>query len=120
MNLRKMGRELNIPTWITESGNIDMSKYPIEHVTKDSLMEDEEKFRNACRLLGSMVFENRKDAGIYLMGLIIYYKRNIKRLEIIVENLRYFRNSECANFLLEELKKNTESNNSTRIYSIPL
>jgi len=115
MDFKQLKKEYNIP-WLTESGQIDYSKYPIDYLTKDSLSSDDEKFRNACNLLGSMVYANRLDAGIFLIGLIVYYKKiNIKRLETIVEELKYFRNIECANFLFDELI-NTESNNTYKIY----
>ncbi len=91
-------------------------KYSIEHPAKDSLSTDEKKFGNACRILGSMVNEKRTDAGIFLLGLIVYYKKkDIKRLEVIVENLKYFENTVCSDFLFEEII-NTESNNKNRIY----
>lgn len=70
MDLKKLQREYNTP-WLTEDGDIDFSKYPIEVPAKDSLSNDEEKFRNACRLLGIILNEERKDAAIFLFGLIL-------------------------------------------------
>jgi hypothetical protein len=102
-------------TFITKAGQMTFSQIPLDQPAKDSLNIDDYKFRNACRLLGSMVSENRIDAGLFLIGLLVYYKGNIKRLEVIVENLKYFINSSCANFLFDELI-NTESNNTNRIY----
>ncbi len=114
MNLKKLQKEYNIP-WLTKEGDIDFSKYPIEHPLRDSLSNDEQKFRNACRLLGSMSEEGRKDAAIFLFGLICYYNNDIKKLEIIVENLRYFKTKECVNFLFGEIER-IKSSNTTRIY----
>lgn len=114
MDLKKFKKEYNIP-WLTEDGNIDFSKYPIEGPAKDSLSNDEGKFRNAYRLLGCMSNEGRKDAAIFLFGLICYYKNDIKRLEIIVENLRNFKTKECINFLFDEIER-VKSSNTTRIY----
>jgi len=102
-------------SWLTKEGYIDYSKYPIEHPAKDSLSSDEQKFRNACRLLGSMSNEGRKDAAIFLFGLISYYNNDIKKLEIIVENLGYFKTKECVIFLFGEIER-VKSNNTTRKY----
>jgi len=114
MDLKKLQKEYNIP-WLTEEGYIDYSKYPIEHPAKDSLSSDEQKFRNACKLLGSMSNKGRKDAAIFLFGLICYYNNDIKRLEIIVENLGYFKTKECVNFLFGEIER-VKSSNTTRTY----
>ena len=59
--------------------------------------------------------EGRKDAAIFLFGLICYYKNDIKRLEIIVENLINFKTKECVNFLFDEIER-VKSSNTTRIY----
>ena len=77
MDLKKIKKEYNIP-WLTEDGYIDFSKNPIEGPAKDSLSNDEGKFRNAYRLLGCMSNEGRKDAAIFLFGLICYYKKLYK------------------------------------------
>jgi len=102
MDLKRLKREYNVP-WIAETGEFDYSLYPIEHPTKDSLSIVDQKFVNACRILGLMTRENRIDAGMFLIGLIIYYKGNIERLEILVENLKYFKIKICSDFLFAEL-----------------
>lgn len=108
------GKEFNVP-WLSEDGHLDYSKYPIEHLTRDALSDDRLTFQNACRLLGSMSRHGRDDAAIFLFGLVSYYKSDIKRLEVIVENLRGFKTEKCANFLFEEIER-VESNNTTRNY----
>ncbi len=114
MDLKKLKKTYNVP-WLTEEGDMDFSKYPIEHLTKDSLSNDERKFLNACRLLGCMTNEGRKDAAIFLFGLICYYSNDIKKLEIIVKNLSHFKTKECVNFLFGEIER-IKSSNKTRIY----
>ena len=114
MDLKKIKKTYNIP-WLSEEGNMDFSKYPIERLTKDSLSNDERKFRNACKLLGCMTNEGRKDAAIFLFGLICYYNNDIKKLEIIVTNLSNFETKECANFLFGEIER-IKSSTKTRIY----
>ncbi|MEA3452491.1 MAG: hypothetical protein U9Q83_11415 [Bacteroidota bacterium] len=94
---------------------MDFSKYPLERPAKDSLSRDEQKFRNACKMLGNMSREGSKEAAIFLFGLISYYNNDIKKLEIIVENLRFFRTKECVSFLFGEIER-VKSNNTTRIY----
>jgi len=114
MDLKKIKEEYNIP-WLTEEGHVDYSKYPIGHPAKDSLSRDEQKFRNACKLLGSMARAGSKEAAIFLFGLISYYNSDIKKLEIIVENLGNFRTKECVSFLFGEIER-VKSSNTTRIY----
>lgn len=114
MDLKTLQKKYNAP-WITEKGNVDYSKYPIEHPAIDSLSRDEQKFRNACRLLGSMSSEGRKDAAIFLFGLISYYNNDIKKLEIIVQNLGNFKTKECVSFLFGEIER-VKSSNTTRKY----
>lgn len=101
-DFKKIKRELNVP-WITESGEFDYSKYPIDHPVRDAFSIVEQTFVNACRILGSMAQENRTDAGIFLIGLIVYYKQDIERVEILLESLKYFKNTICSDFLFEEI-----------------
>jgi len=113
MDLKKLKKEYNIP-WLTEEGDVDYSKYPIEHLTKDSLSSDELKFRNACNMLGMMAHEGRKDAAIFLFGLVSYYN-DLKKLEIIVKNFYNLKTKETADFLFGELER-VKSSNTTRKY----
>ena len=114
MDLKKLKEEYNIP-WLTEEGYVELSKYPINNPAKNSLSRDEQKFRNACRLLGSMAWQGSKEAAIFLFGLISYYNNDIKKLEIIVENFRNFRTKECVSFLFGEIER-VKSSNTTRKY----
>lgn len=114
MDLKKLKEKYNIP-WLTEDGDIDYSKYPIEQPAKNSLSEDEQKFRNACNLLGYMAREGRQDAAIFLFGLVSYYNDDYKKLEIIVKNLYNFQTKVCVRFLFGEIER-VKSSNTTRIY----
>jgi hypothetical protein len=104
----------NIP-WITKDGTFDILKYPLEFATRQSLIDDEEEFRGSVLLLSSFIHNGRKDAGIYLLGLMCYYSNDIYKLEIIADNLSGFKNKECADFLFKELER-VESNNTNRRY----
>jgi len=114
MDLKKLKKQYNVP-WITEEGYMDYSKYPIEQPAKNALSKDDEKFRNACSLLGSMAREGNKEAAVYLFGLISYYEDDIKKMEIIIKNIGYFKTKQGTNFLFGELER-VKSSNKTRIY----
>jgi hypothetical protein len=100
--------------WMTEDG-FDYSKYPIENLAKDVLSQDDEKFRNAVRMIIQMSIVNREDALIVLFGLFEYYKNDIKKLETIANNLVVINNSKFVDLLFNQIN-NTKSTNTTRIY----
>jgi len=113
-DFKKIRKELNVP-WINENGEFDYSKYPIDHPVKDAFSIVEQTFINACRILGNMAHENRMDAGIFLIGLIVYYKHDIERVEILLESLKHFEDELCINFLLDEMS-NIEIENAKSKY----
>lgn len=98
--------------WL-KNGSIDYSLYPIKHVVEDYCSEDEEKFRNAARILMEMSAIGRKDAMIMLFGLFEYYKNDYKKLETIVYYVPFSDNEEFSNFLFDVFDR-TKSSNTTR------
>ncbi len=74
-NIEKL---LNSLPWFI-NGQIDYSKYPIDRPAKDCFSTDEQKFRNASRILNEMTAAGRIDAMIMLFGLFEYYKNNYKK-----------------------------------------
>ena len=83
-------QNLGVP-WVTKDGFIDMSKFPLEGTLKQGVGKDEEEFRSSCRTLILMYVASRSEAAIFLYGLLIHNKRNIKRKEIIVEALGHIK-----------------------------
>jgi hypothetical protein len=100
--------------WFTKDG-IDFSKYPLEHPARDITSGDPEKFRSACSIIVSMAERKRQDAIIFIYGLFEYFKNDIKKLEVIANQLGYIENVEFINFLFKQIKE-TKSTNSNRVY----
>lgn len=102
-------------SWITEEGSLDLRRFPIDSVLKQSLVENEQDFRTGCTLLGSMQSHGRTEAGVYLLGLLRYWQDDLARLAIVVENLRFLHTAACTDALLSELRR-VRSSNTTRGY----
>ncbi len=59
------------PPWITADGEIDLDKLPIDGILKQTIdLDNFERFRSGCAVLGSMAGGGRLEAGLYLIGLI--------------------------------------------------
>ncbi len=66
-------------------------------------------------MLGSMLYFNRPEAGVYLLGLLGYYAGDLMKLEILVEQLSQFHHEAAAHALLAEFRR-LKSSNTTRRY----
>jgi len=115
-NKKDLLQQLN-PPWITKEGYLDLTKFPIDSILKQSLSKDLKEFRSSCITLSSMSSRNRLEAQIYLIGLFEYFSENLDKLTIIVENLSLAdtKNKKYAELLFRELKR-IKSSNSTRKY----
>ena len=111
---RKLKEELNLP-WITKDGYLDLKKFPIDGILKQTLSEDFDKFRSGCGILQSMHNHERIEAGVYLLGLLQHYRNDLERSIIIVEKLWVFKTAACADALFSELRR-VKSSNRTRRY----
>lgn len=107
-------RKLNVP-WVTKDGFLDLAKYPIDSVLKQSISEKRQDFRSGCRLLASMYVAGRFETAIFLFGLLIHNGNDIVRKEEIVEALGHIKTKETADLLFRELRL-TVSSNTTRVY----
>ena len=112
---RRIPRILAGVPWITESGEFDPSKYPIDSVLRQTLSPSADVFRSGCALLQSMIGHGRTEAGVYLLGLLRHYERDLVRLTVVVESLCVFRTAESASALFHELVR-IKSSNTTRRY----
>jgi len=111
----KRNANLGSPPWITAEGTLDLTKFPIEGILKQAIDPEYEPFRSACVLLGSMASRGRLEAGLYLLGLLSWYGSDLKRLEVIAEQLAHFPHESSANVLLAEIRR-VRSSNTTRRY----
>ena len=107
-------RELNAP-WITKDGYLDLTKFPIDSTLTQAVGDNTEDFRSACRMLDSMAFSGRTEAGVFLYGLLMFYRGNREKKKWVVEALRHVQTPQSATLLFDELER-TESSNSTRGY----
>jgi len=67
--------------------NIDLSKVSIRGNIEDSLSADLSKSAQACRVIGVVGAMDRLDAVVFLLGLLSFYRDDLKRLEPVVEAL---------------------------------
>jgi len=111
---RKLLNELNVP-WITEDGYFDFTKYPIDGVLRQTLSADKDTFGSGCRMLNSMHINGREEAGIYLLGLLYWFRDDLDKLIMVVEALSRFTTKACAEALFSELRR-VPSSNATRRY----
>lgn len=103
-------------SWITNDGFIDPAKYPIDRVLAQALDADSAKLRSAVTLLRSMYDHGRREAGVYLLGLLVSSDgEDLERRAVIVEALRDVRTKPCADLLFAELRR-VKSSNTTRRY----
>lgn len=80
---------------------------------------DEKEFRGAAGVLRQMHVEGRKEAGIFLLGLLAHSGEDWQKRTTIVELLTGFKTPECADFLLGDLKR-LKANNSHRRYLVAI
>jgi hypothetical protein len=99
--------------WITKEGYFDPAKFPIDSVLKQAISGDDEEFRSGVSTLGLMNGHGRKEAGVFLLGLLVTCGDHWEKRIAIVEALRRSDTKGCADFLFGELKR-VKSNNTTR------
>ncbi len=112
MNVRKL---LGNAPWITEDGNLDLAKFPIDGTLKQALSGDMAEFRSGLNLLRAMHDHRRDEAGFFLLGLLVACDENLERRGLIVEALWDVNTKVCADLLFAELKR-VKNSNTTRRY----
>jgi len=112
-----MSRESSgqIVPWITKNGCLDPGKFPIEGVLQQALEADPRAFHSGVKMLEMMYGHGRKEAGVFLLGLLAASDDEWERREIIVDALGQVRTAACARLLFAELRR-VESSNTTRRY----
>ena len=100
--------------WLTKDG-LDPAKFPIDSILKQALDPDQDAFRSAVVFLRSMCGHGRREAGIFLLGLLLASDDNLERRSVIVEALRDVPTKACADLLFAELRR-VKSSNTTRRY----
>ncbi len=100
---------------ITEDGFCDPAQFPIDSVLKQALSDDRRLFQSAVNLLRSMYNNDRKEAGVFLIGLLLTCGDNWEKRRAIATALYDVQNEVCVNVLIGELKR-VKNKNSTRRY----
>jgi hypothetical protein len=111
----KKRRDIPRVPWITDSGTLDPTKFPIEPVLRQTLSRNFDEFRSGCVFLGTMAYQGRVDAEVYLLGLLQHYQDDLGRIEVVVEALGHVQNQACAAALFAELRR-LKASNATRRY----
>jgi hypothetical protein len=101
--------------WLTEEGYFDVAQFPIDSVLKQAISRDAREFQSALRVLDSMCNLGRKEAGIFLIGLLVTCEDDWEKRSEIVRELRNVETEACARVLFGELKR-VKSTNTTRQY----
>ena len=101
--------------WLTKDGCLDPGKFPIDGVLKQSLAIGTDEFRSGLNMLRSMYAHGRKEAGLFLLGLLLTSDEDLERRGRIVEALQGVDTKPCADLLFGELKR-VKSSNTTRRY----
>lgn len=100
---------------ITDDGFCDLARFPIDSVPKKALSDDRREFHSAVSLLRSMYNDDRKEAGVFLIGLLLTCGDNWEKRRAIATALYDVQNEVCVNVLFGELKR-VKNTNSTRRY----
>lgn len=100
---------------ITEDGFLDPAQFPIDAVLKQALSDDPQVFHSAVSLLRSMCNHERKEAGVFLIGLLLTCGDNWEKRRAIAIALYDVQTEVSVNVLFGELKR-LKNTNSTRRY----
>lgn len=104
-----------MPDRIVLDGFFDPGTIQIDSVLLQAFDEDAAQFRGACTTLGTMALAGRREAGVFLLGLLSFYRDDLERLSPVVRALRAFPIPETVDALTAELRR-IPSSNHTRTY----
>lgn len=104
-----------MPDRIVLDGFFDPGTIQLDSVLRQALEEDAAQFRAACTTLGTMALAGRREAGVFLLGLLSLYRNDLERLSPVVRALRAFPIPETVDALTAELHR-VPSSNHTRTY----
>ena len=117
----QMKKEFNEPQRLVSSlprltaKGLGFNRFPMEGVLKQAMTESAKEFSEALSILQAMHQAGRREAGVFLLGLLAHSGDDWKIRTQIVKRLEGFNTKGCAEFLFGELKR-VKSNNITRGY----
>lgn len=94
---------------------VAFNKFPLDSLLKQAITESENEFGNITSILQAMHRAGRREAGIFLLGLLAHSGDDWKTRTQIVKRLNGFNTKGCAGFLFGEIKR-VKSSNTTRGY----
>jgi hypothetical protein len=109
------GRKETMPDRVVLDGFFDPGAIPIDSVLRQALDEDAARHRSACTTLETLALAGRREAGVFLLGLLSFYRDDVERLSPVVRALRAFPVPETVDALTGELRR-IPSSNHTRTY----
>lgn len=107
--------DVNKIPWLTSEGYFDPAKFPIDRTLQQAVGNDEGDFRSALRMLQAMYHHRRREAGVFLLGMLVTWDDDWEQRIAIVEALSGVETQACADLLFRELKR-VKSSNTTRRY----
>jgi len=90
---------VNLSALLTSDGELDYSKLSIERNIRDAMSDDLATSWQACRVLGSVGSNGRTDAVVFLLGLLSYYRSDLKRLEPVADALGLYPSTRVSDAL---------------------
>ncbi len=105
---------LDIPG-ITKAGFLDPARLPIDSVLKQAISDDRQAWQTGVNLLWSMWNHERREAGVFLIGLLVTCGDDWEKREAIAHALFNVQTEACVRVLFGELKQ-VKSTNTTRRY----
>jgi hypothetical protein len=101
---------------ITEDGFLDPAQVPIDSVLKQALSDDRREFHAAVSLLRSMYNYGRKEAGVFLIGLLLTCGDNWEKRRAIATALYDVQDEFCVNVLFGELKRDADRQRIVEVF----
>jgi hypothetical protein len=102
--------------WITAEGYIDLTKIPLDDALRRTVSGDPRELREAVSVLRSAAHAGRREAGVFLLGLLSDLPPDAPEdRTYVVEALGHFETESSAGALFGEIRR-VKSSNATRRY----
>jgi len=107
---------LNIPRTIKDPGPFDFMQVSLDYNYRTIVGSDRNQVGNSIRVLSAASSHGRKDASVFLMGLLVSLPIDDWEMRTeVARALEYTKTKECADLLFSEIRR-VGSSNKTRTY----
>ncbi len=93
----------------------DPRTFPIEPILRQAVSLDVGRASDAWNLLGTMARNERPEAGIFLLGLMLVHGADLTRMAVLVRAVSFFPSEAAADALKAEFYR-VRSSPATRTY----